>query len=89
MFLRKMQIKPVIVVRRFEIDLKGLGYLISMASVFFLGAVAWPEPGQPSWHMPAVILGMTTSIVGMVFRYKAHLDQQREIKKAEAEAKRR
>ena len=71
------------------IDWKGLGYLISIASVFFLGAVAWPEPGEPNWHLPAVILGMTTSIVGMAFRYKAHLDQQREIRKAEAEAKRR
>jgi hypothetical protein len=31
---------------------------------------------------------MATSIIGMGFRYKAHLDQQREIKKAEREAER-
>jgi hypothetical protein len=29
---------------------------------------------------------MATSVVGMGFRYKAHLDQKREIRKAKAEA---
>jgi hypothetical protein len=71
------------------IDWKGLGYLISIVSVFFLGAVAWPKPSEPWWHMPALIAGMATSILGMASRYKAHLDQQREIKKAKAEAERR
>jgi len=71
------------------IDWKGLGYLISIVSVFFLGAVAWPKPSEPWWHLPALIAGMATSILGMASRYKAHLDQQREIKKAKAEAKRR
>jgi hypothetical protein len=71
------------------IDWKGLGYLISIASVFFLGAVAWPKPSEPWWHLPALIAGMATSILGMASRYKAHLDQQREIRKAKAEAKRR
>jgi hypothetical protein len=32
-------------------------------------------------------MGMAASIIGMGFRYKAHLDQQREIRKAETEAK--
>jgi hypothetical protein len=36
-----------------------------------------------------LIAGMATSIVGMGFRYKAHLDQQRELRKAEAEARKR
>jgi len=71
------------------VDWKGLGYLISIASVFFLGAIAWPKAGAPGWHMPALIFGMATSIVGMACRYKAHLDEQREIKKAKAEAERR
>jgi hypothetical protein len=71
------------------VDWKGLGYLISIVSVFFLGAVAWPKSSEPWWHLPALIAGMVTSILGMASRYKAHLDQQREIKKAEAEAKRR
>jgi hypothetical protein len=74
--------KPVIL----GIDWKGLGYLTSIASVFFLGAIAWPKPEDPRWHLPALIIGMVTSVVGMAFRYKSHLDQQREIKRAEAKA---
>ena len=68
------------------VDWKALGYLTSIVSVFFLGAIAWPKPDDPSWHLPALIIGMATSIVGMAFRYKAHLDQKREIRKAEAKA---
>ncbi len=71
------------------LDWKGLGYLISIASVFFLGAIAWPKPDDPRWHLPALILGVATSIIGMGFRYKAHLREQREIRKAQAEAERR
>lgn len=70
------------------VDWKGLGYLVSIASVFFLGAIAWPKSNDPWWHLPALILGMATSILGMACRYKAHLYQQREIRKAEAEAER-
>ena len=68
------------------IDWKGLGYLISIASVLFLGAVAWQKEDPPWWYYPVLIFGMATSIIGMACRYKAHLDEQREIKKAEAEA---
>jgi hypothetical protein len=71
------------------IDWKGLGYLVSIISVFFLGAIAWPKPEDPAWHLPVLLAGMAASIVGMGLRYKAHRDQQREIKKAEAEAQRR
>jgi len=74
--------KPVIM----GIDWKGLGYLTSIASVFFLGAIAWPKPEDPRWHLPALIIGMVTSVIGMAFRYKSHLDQQREIKRTEAKA---
>jgi hypothetical protein len=70
------------------LDWKGLGYLISIASVFFLGAIAWPKPDDPAWHLPALIAGMATSIIGMGCRYKAHLTEQREIRKAQAEARR-
>ena len=70
------------------IDWKGLGYLISIVSVFFLGAVAWHKQNPPVWYHPVLVAGMITSILGMASRYKAHLDQQREIKKAKAEAKR-
>jgi hypothetical protein len=76
--------KPVLL----GIDWKGLGYLTSIVSVFFLGAIAWPKPGDPGWHLPALFIGMVTSIVGMAFRYKSHLNQQREIRNAKAEARR-
>jgi hypothetical protein len=68
------------------LDWKALGYLISIASVFFLGAIAWPKADDPWWHLPALLFGMATSIIGMGCRYKAHLDQQREIERAEREA---
>jgi hypothetical protein len=70
------------------IDWKAIGYLVSIVSVFFLGSIAWPGPDEPRWHILALIVGMTTSIVGMGCRYKAHLDQQREIKKTKQEARR-
>jgi hypothetical protein len=69
------------------LDWKGLGYLISIVSVFLLGAMAWPKSDDPAWHLPVVIFGMATSIIGMACRYKAHRDQQRELRKAEAEAR--
>ena len=84
-----MLTKPVISLGRIGIDWKGLGYLISIVSVFFLGTIAWPKSDDPWWHFPALIIGMATSIIGMACRYKAHLDEQREIKQAKAEAERR
>ena len=71
-----------------QIDWKGLGYLISIVSVFFLGSIAWPKPDDPKWQLPMLVLGIMTSIIGMACRYKAHRNQQREIGKAKAEAKR-
>jgi hypothetical protein len=68
-------------------DLQGLGYLVSIVSVFALGAVAWPRPGDPEWMLPALIAGMAASIIGMVFRYVAHLQQRREVKEAKREAR--
>ena len=70
------------------IDWKGLGYLMSIVSVLLLGAIAWPKADEPRWHIVVLVLGMITSIVGMACRYKAHLDQQRELRKTEAEANR-
>ena len=71
-----------------RVDWKGLGYLISIVSVFFLGAVAWTKENPPGWYYPVLIIGMAPSIIGMAFRYKAHLDQQRELKRTKAEARR-
>lgn len=81
-----MSRRPVAIPSAKGIDWKGLGYLTSIVSVLFLGTAAWLKDNPPWWYRPAVILGMITSIVGMGFRYKSHLDEQREIRKAEAEA---
>jgi hypothetical protein len=71
------------------LDWKGLGYLVSIVSVLLLGAVAWPKLGEPAWHQAVLIAGMATSMLGMGFRYKAHVDQRREFKQTRAEARRR
>jgi len=71
------------------IDWKGLGYLVSILSVFLLGAIAWPSAEDPRWHLPVLIAGMATSICGMGFRYMAHLQQLRELKQTRDEARRR
>ncbi len=89
MFLNLMRNRTATIAPVSGLDWKALGYLISIVSVLFLGAVAWPKPGAPWWHLPALIIGMASSITGMACRYKAHLDQQREIRKTKAEAKRR
>jgi hypothetical protein len=72
------------------LDWKATGYLISIVSVFFLGAVAWAKEDPPGWYYPVLVAGMVLSIIGMGCRYMAHLRQKREIRdaKAQAEAKR-
>jgi hypothetical protein len=84
-----MQHESVTIPAAQGLDWKALGYLISIASVFFLGAIAWPKAGDPGWHLPALIGGMALSILGMACRYKAHLDQQRQIRQAKADAERK
>lgn len=63
-------------------DQKGVGYMISSVSVLFLGIVAWPGPGDPSWHAWAVSIGMALSIVGMGVRFLSHRQDRRDIKRA-------
>jgi hypothetical protein len=77
-----------VTVTRTGIDWKGLGYITSIISVFLLGAIAWPKDGEPAWYVPILIGGMITSILGMGFRYKAHLAQRSELREAKAEARR-
>ena len=83
-----MRHESVSKLERKKVDWKGLGYIVSMVSVVLLGAVAWPKPGSPDWLLPVLIAGMATSILGMGFRYLSHRQQQREIEKAKAEARR-
>ena len=67
-------------VERFaRLDWKAIGYITSIVSVFFLGAIAWPKPEDPVWHLPALIIGMATSVAGMGFRYLAHIRQKKEM----------
>ena len=84
-----MQHESVTIPARSGLDWKGLGYLVSIVSVFLLGAIAWPTPDEPRWHMPVLIAGMATSILGMAFRYLAHRQQQKELERTKAEARRR
>ena len=74
--------------RRVSVDWKGLGYIISIISVLLIGAVAWPHANEPRWHGYLLIAGMATSIIGMGFRYIAHLKEKAEIREAKAEARR-
>jgi hypothetical protein len=62
-------------------DWKGLGYTISIVSVVLIGIVAWPGPADPPWHSPVLVVGIMASILGMLFRYKAHKEEQRETRK--------
>ena len=70
------------------VDIKAIGYLTSIVSVLFLGAVAWTKENPPGWYYPVLVIGMAASIVGMGFRYAAHLRQKREIRDAKAKAER-
>jgi hypothetical protein len=63
-------------------DLKGLGYLISTVSVFFLGIVAWPAPDEPKWKAWAVAIGMAASILGMGVRFLSHRRDRKDIQRA-------
>jgi hypothetical protein len=63
-------------------DLKGVGYLISSVSVFFLGIVAWPGPGEPPWQAVAVLMGMVLSILGMAVRFMSHQKDRKDIRRA-------
>jgi membrane protein DedA with SNARE-associated domain len=64
------------------LDLKGLGYLISSVSVLLLGAVAWPKPEDPKWHIWALMAGMIVSIMGMGVRWVSHRKDRKDIQRA-------
>ncbi|HUP66666.1 MAG TPA: hypothetical protein VM145_00430 [Sphingomicrobium sp.] len=83
--MRNQPVKPP---AQHRTDWKGTGYLVSIVSVLFLGSIAWPGPDEPEWHILALVIGVATSIIGMACRYKSHLDDQRKIKQATAEARR-
>jgi len=51
--------------------LKTSGYLISTVSVLLLGAAAWPG-AHKAGLIPALILGMVASVVGMAMRWLSY-----------------
>ncbi|WP_294173160.1 hypothetical protein [uncultured Sphingomonas sp.] len=63
--------------------MRGVGYLISIISVFLIGAVAWPRPDEPSWKAVALLAGMAASIIGMAFRWIASRKQLGELRGVE------
>ena len=71
------------------IDWKGIGYLLSIVGALLLGAIAWPKPEDPAWHLPALLGGVATTIAGFAVRYMAHLKQRREIEQTKREAEKR
>ena len=68
------------------LDFKAAGYLVSIVSVLFLGAIAWPKSDDPKWHLPVLIVGMATSMIGMGLRYLSHLRQKRQLRETQSEA---
>jgi hypothetical protein len=69
------------------IDWKGIGYLLSIFGALLLGAIAWPKPEDPAWHLPALIAGVTMTIAGFAVRYMVHMRQRKEIEETKREAR--
>lgn len=88
MFLPRMRHETVTSEIDRKVDWQGLGYIVSTVGVLLFGIIAWPTETDPDWHRPVVIAGVVTAILGMAMRYKAHVDQKREVRKAKAEARR-
>ncbi len=63
--------------------MKGVGYIISTASVVLLGLVAWPGPDEPQWKAGVLIAGMVASIIGMGVRYASHRKDHPEPRRAD------
>lgn len=63
--------------------MRGIGYFISIISVFLIGAVAWPRPDEPSWKAVALLTGMAASIIGMALRWIASRKQLGELHEVE------
>lgn len=57
--------------------MKTCGYLVSCCSVLLLGIVAWESAAKDPRLMACLILGMSTSLLGMFFRWIAHRREQK------------
>lgn len=65
--------------------LTGIGYALSIVSVALLAWVAWPQPGEDSALIWAVMAGAVLSVVGMALRWAAHVLVNRQVKDAASE----
>jgi uncharacterized membrane protein YccC len=59
-------------------SVKGVGYLISILSVFLLAAGSFKNAAQEPLLLLCLIAGMATSIAGMGLRYLAYRRELRE-----------
>jgi hypothetical protein len=57
---------------------KGVGYLISIVSVFLLAAGSLKTASKEPLLLLCLVAGMTTSIVGMGLRYWSYRREQAE-----------
>jgi hypothetical protein len=57
---------------------KGAGYIISVFSVLLLGGAAFEQASKQPLTLLCLLLGMATSIVGMLMRYSAYRKEQAE-----------
>jgi hypothetical protein len=58
-------------------DLKGAGYITSTISVLLLGAVSARSAVDHPWFLAALLLGMATSVCGMMLRWRSHRLEQK------------
>jgi hypothetical protein len=65
--------------------LKLTGYLVSSVSVILLGIVSWKGASEQPILMFCLILGMATSILGMLFRWLSYQREHKPFKRAAEE----
>jgi hypothetical protein len=57
--------------------LKLFGYLVSCVSVICLGVVSWSGAAEKPLMLALLIAGMATSVVGMLIRFWAYVQEKR------------
>jgi hypothetical protein len=57
--------------------LKLFGYLVSCISVICLGVVSWSGAAEKPLMLALLIAGMGTSVVGMLIRFWAYVQEKR------------
>lgn len=57
---------------------KGAGYVSSTVSVALLGAVSWQSASESPLMLALLVLGMSTSVFGMLLRWISHRKDQKQ-----------